>query len=209
MPPGSCPHLPGVNARTRRLGRCRRRELSNAERAAHDGFSACFDLRRLPCLLPRLPAQPAQPAGGARTGARPLPRPRRRPLRQPADAEIRSVFRPNELITPDDVRQRGLTLRQSMLRRGWPTLRRARGQVVFLMDNEPGPISAAYTAGRPNLERRVLFTNARSRSRDAAFVRRNEPTGANLGEVRKRCQGGVVEPTAVPGRPPTTPALPG
>jgi hypothetical protein len=51
--------------------------------------------------------------------------------------------------------------------------------------------------------------DGRPRRRDAAFVRRNEPTGANLGEVRKRCQGGVVEPTAVPGRPPTTPALPG
>ena len=77
------------------------------------------------------------------------------------DAEIRSVFRPGELITPDDVRRRGLTLERSVLRRGWPSLRSARGRVMFLMDNDPGAISAAYAAGRPSLQGRVLFTGSR------------------------------------------------
>jgi Phosphoinositide phospholipase C, Ca2+-dependent len=109
------------------------------------------------------------------------------------DAEIRSVFRRDELITPDDVRRRGLTLRRSVLRRGWPTLRQARGQVVFLMDNDPGPISAAYKRRRPNLEGRVLFTNARPRARDAAFVKRNEPTGAkNLRDIRRLVRAGYL-----------------
>ena len=108
------------------------------------------------------------------------------------DAEIRSVFRPEEPITPDDVRRGGLTLEQSVLRRGWPALRRARGRVVFLMDNDPGPISAAYTAGRPSLEGRVLFTNARPGSPDAAFVKRNEPTGANLEQIRELVRTGYL-----------------
>jgi hypothetical protein len=108
------------------------------------------------------------------------------------DAEIRSVFRPNELITPDDVRRRGLTLRQSVLRRGWPTLRRARGRVVFLMDNEPGAIRSAYTAGRPSLQGRVLFTNARPGAPDAAFLKRNEPTGANLQQIKKLVRAGYL-----------------
>jgi hypothetical protein len=108
------------------------------------------------------------------------------------DAEIRSAFRPDELITPDDVRRRGLTLRQSVLRRGWPTLRRARGRVVFLMDNEPGPITAAYTRGRPSLQGRVLFTNARPGAPDAAFLKRNEPTGANLGRIKKLVRAGYL-----------------
>jgi Phosphoinositide phospholipase C, Ca2+-dependent len=90
------------------------------------------------------------------------------------------------------VRRRGLTLRRSVLRRGWPTLREARGQVVFLMDNEPGAISAAYTAGRPNLERRVLFTNAEPGARDAAFVKRNEPTGANLRQIQRLVREGFL-----------------
>jgi hypothetical protein len=108
------------------------------------------------------------------------------------DAEIRSVFDADELITPDDVRRRGLTLRQSVLRRGWPALRQARGQVVFLMDNDPGAISAAYLRGRPNLEGRVLFTNARPRARDAAFVKRNEPTGQGLRQIRRLVRAGYL-----------------
>jgi hypothetical protein len=109
------------------------------------------------------------------------------------DAEIRSVFRGDELITPDDVRRRGLTLSQSVLRRGWPALRRARGRVVFLMDNDPGQISAAYLRQRPNLEGRVLFTNARPGTRDAAFVKRNEPTGArNLRRIRRLVRAGYL-----------------
>ena len=77
------------------------------------------------------------------------------------DAEIRSVFGPGEMITPDVVRRRGRTLEQSVLRDGWPKLRDSRGKVMFLLDNDPGAIRDAYTAGRPNLEGRVLFTNSR------------------------------------------------
>jgi Phosphoinositide phospholipase C, Ca2+-dependent len=109
------------------------------------------------------------------------------------DAEIRSVFHPDELLTPDEVRRPGLTLRQSVLRRGWPALRGARGQVVFLMDNDPGPISAAYLRGRPSLQGRVLFTNARPGAPDAAFVKRNEPTGArNLRRIRRLVRAGYL-----------------
>lgn len=108
------------------------------------------------------------------------------------DSEIRSVFRPGEVITPDDVRRRGLTLRQSVLRYGWPTLRRARGQVIFLMDNNPGPIRAAYARGRPSLEGRVLFTNARPGAPDAAFVKRNDPTGPNLRQIRRLVRAGYL-----------------
>jgi hypothetical protein len=108
------------------------------------------------------------------------------------DAEIRSVFAKNQLITPDDVRRRGLTLEASVRRRGWPTLRRARGRVAFLMDNEPGAISAAYTAGRPSLQGRVLFTNARPGRPDAAFVKRNQPAGANSGQIRRLVEDGYL-----------------
>lgn len=100
------------------------------------------------------------------------------------DAEIRSVFGPDDLVTPDDVRRKGLTLQESVTRRGWPSLRQARGKVFFLMDNDPGPIRDAYTAGRPDLQGRVLFTNSRPGLRDAAFVKRNDPLGANGAQIR-------------------------
>jgi hypothetical protein len=109
------------------------------------------------------------------------------------DAEIRSVFRRDELIAPDDVRRPGLTLRQSVVRHGWPALRRARGRVMFLMDNDPDAISAAYRRGRPSLQGRVLFTNARPGAPDAAFVKRNEPTGAaNLRGIRRLVRAGFL-----------------
>jgi hypothetical protein len=108
------------------------------------------------------------------------------------DREIRSVLSEEELITPDDVRRRGQTLEQSVLRAGWPSLKRSRGQVAFLMDNDPGPIRDAYTAGRPNLEGRVVFTNSRPGFADAAFIKRNDPAGANTAQIQDLVRRGYL-----------------
>jgi Phosphoinositide phospholipase C, Ca2+-dependent len=88
------------------------------------------------------------------------------------DAEIRSAFPAKELITPDDVRGRYATLNQAVLAGNWPTLKRARGKVVFLMDQrwaEP-----LYLEGHPSLRGRVLFTNAAPSEPDAAFTECND-----------------------------------
>ena len=88
------------------------------------------------------------------------------------DAEIRSVFPAKELITPDDVRGHFATLNEAVLAGNWPTLKGARGKVVFLMDQRPvGPI---YLEGHPSLRGRVLFTNAEPGRPDAAFIERND-----------------------------------
>ena len=108
------------------------------------------------------------------------------------DAEIRSVFGEEQLITPEDVRRPGLSLEQSVLRYGWPTLANSRGRVAFLLDNDPGPIRDAYRAGRPNLEGRVLFTNSRRGFPDAAFIKRNEPRGANTAEIQELVRAGYL-----------------
>ena len=108
------------------------------------------------------------------------------------DAEIRSVFDESRLITPDDVRRPGLSLEQSVLRYGWPRLADSRGQVAFLLDNDPGPIRDAYRAGRPNLEGRVLFTNSRRGFPDAAFIKRNEPRGANTAQIQELVRAGYL-----------------
>lgn len=87
------------------------------------------------------------------------------------DAEIRTVFRPNELIVPDDVRGTHKTLNEAILADGWPTLGKARGKVIFLLDQRRvGPL---YTKGHPTLEGRVLFTNAAPGTPDAAFTECN------------------------------------
>lgn len=91
------------------------------------------------------------------------------------DAEIRAMFDEDDMITPDDVRAGAETLESAVLQDGWPSLDDARGQVMFLLDNDPGEIRDAYVAGRPNLEGAAVFTNARPGLPDAAFVKRNEP----------------------------------
>lgn len=94
------------------------------------------------------------------------------------DAEIRSVFPPREIISPDNVRGHYDTLEHAVLAGNWPTLARSRGKVVFLMDQRRvGPI---YLAGHPSLRGRALFTNAEPGEADAAFIERNDGPVADI-----------------------------
>jgi Phosphoinositide phospholipase C, Ca2+-dependent len=91
------------------------------------------------------------------------------------DAEVRSVFKPGEMIVPDDVRGNRKTLNEAVLKGGWPTLDKARGKVVFFLDQRRvGPL---YTKGHPSLEGRVFFTNAAPGTPDAAFTECNNSAG--------------------------------
>jgi hypothetical protein len=100
------------------------------------------------------------------------------------DAEIRSVFPPSEIVTPDDVRGDYPTLEAAVLAGNWPTLSSSRGKIVFLMDQRPvGPV---YLEGHPALRGRVIFTNAAPGEPDAAFIERNEgPADEITSLVRK------------------------
>jgi Phosphoinositide phospholipase C, Ca2+-dependent len=100
------------------------------------------------------------------------------------DAEIHSVFPPDEMITPDDVRGHYATLNEAVLAGNWPTLASARGKVVFLMDQHAvGPV---YLAGHPSLRGRVLFTNSTPGEPDAALIERNEGPAAEIAELVRK-----------------------
>lgn len=92
------------------------------------------------------------------------------------DAEIRSVFAPAQVITPDDVRGDHDTLEQAILADGWPTLGASRGKVLFALDNG-GEKKALYTEGHPSLRGRVLFTSSEPGEDEAGFVKLNDPIG--------------------------------
>jgi hypothetical protein len=120
------------------------------------------------------------------------------------DAEIRSVFEPERMIVPDDIRAGEATLEQGVLEHGWPTLGASRGKVLFTLDNE-GARRAAYRAGHPNLEGRVLFTPSSPGQPDAAFIKENDPLGdpARIPSlvaagyvVRTRADGDTIEARA-------------
>jgi len=89
------------------------------------------------------------------------------------DAEIRSVFSPKELITPDDIRGSYPTLREAVLKHGWPTLGASRGRFLFALDEE-APHVAAYRGKRASLEGRVLFVNTDETSPAAGYITLNE-----------------------------------
>jgi hypothetical protein len=95
------------------------------------------------------------------------------------DDEIRSVMDPEDLLTPDDVRGSFGTVNEAITTDGWPTLGESRGKVMFLMDNGGG-YRTDYLDGHPNLEGRVLFTNASPGDPDAAFIKRNDPFAADI-----------------------------
>lgn len=100
------------------------------------------------------------------------------------DAEIRSVFRAEELITPDVVRGSFPTLDRAVLEKGWPSLESSRGKFVFLLDQEVA--TPIYTQGHPALEGRVLFTNAKAGTPDAAFIKMNDPRSPQIAELVRK-----------------------
>ncbi|WP_433964004.1 Ca2+-dependent phosphoinositide-specific phospholipase C [Tunturiibacter gelidiferens] len=100
------------------------------------------------------------------------------------DAEIRSVFSSGEIITPDQVRGRHKTLEEAVLQNQWPTLAKARGMVVFLMDQRPvGPV---YLEGHDSLRGRVIFTNAVPGQTDCAFTEENDGTQETITELVRK-----------------------
>lgn len=107
------------------------------------------------------------------------------------DAEIRSVFPAQEMITPDSVRGKHATLEEAVLSgTGWPTLASARGKVLFLLDQ--GNQRDLYIAGHPSLRGRAIFTNAKPGEPDAAFVQMNDPNGANLARIQQLVRQGYI-----------------
>ena len=90
------------------------------------------------------------------------------------DAEIRSVFDDDHLLTPDDVRGDHDSLEGAVLEEGWPTLGASRGKVLFGLVNG-GTVRDLYVEGHRALEGRAIFTGSPIGSPEAAFTRIDDP----------------------------------
>jgi calcium-dependent phosphoinositide phospholipase C len=112
------------------------------------------------------------------------PEPFTAPVFDALDKEIRSVFHSDEMITPDDVRGNSSTLVEAVHAGKWPTLAKARGKVIFLMDQRH--VEPIYTNGHPSLRGRVLFTNAEPGAPDAAFTEQNEGSREEIDALVKQ-----------------------
>ena len=106
------------------------------------------------------------------------------------DAEIRSVFPPDELIAPDDVRGTFETLPEAIKARGWPTLEASRGKVLFALDNE-GFLTDLYLADHRALRGRAMFVSVAPDHPAAAWMKRNDPVG-EFDEIRRLVRAGFL-----------------
>lgn len=106
------------------------------------------------------------------------------------DAEIRSVFKPGDLITPDQVQGRHKTLREAVKAGGWPTLKQARGKIMLAMDESPDVV-AVYRGARKSLEGRMMFVNIDEASPAAGYITLNDPIKQSA-RIRAAVKAGLI-----------------
>ena len=85
------------------------------------------------------------------------------------DAEVRSVFRPDQLLTPDDVQGDWPSLRQAVQEGGWPLLGSTRDKVVVVF-TDTVVNRVTYTTSETSLQGRAMFVYADPTSPLAAFA---------------------------------------
>ena len=90
------------------------------------------------------------------------------------DAEILSIFRKNEILTPDRVRGNFGSLPEALKAQGWPALETVRGLVLFALDNE-GSVRDRYLEGHRALRDRVMFATVAPEDPAAAWFKINDP----------------------------------
>jgi hypothetical protein len=100
------------------------------------------------------------------------------------DAEIRSVFEGDHVLTPDRVRGTHASLAQAIQSDGWPVLKAVRGKILFALDNTDAH-KAEYLQGNPTLEGRMLFVSSVAGEPSAAFIKMNEALADEEERIRQ------------------------
>lgn len=106
------------------------------------------------------------------------------------DVEILAVFGASELITPDSIQGRHATLREAVAAGAWPSLKAARGKVMFALD-APAAQVANYRGGRASLEGRAMFVNTDETSPAAGYITLNEPK-EDAGRIQAAVRAGLI-----------------
>ncbi|HTN76405.1 MAG TPA: Ca2+-dependent phosphoinositide-specific phospholipase C [Pirellulaceae bacterium] len=93
------------------------------------------------------------------------------------ETEILASLPRERILTPSDIQGAHPTLREAILRDGWPTMRQARGKVILLLDNEDA-VRDAYQQTKPMRNDRLLFVTVAREHPDAAWMKRNDVVGS-------------------------------
>ena len=78
------------------------------------------------------------------------------------------------LLTPDEVRGKRATLREAIVRDGWPTLRRTRGRVLVVL-NAGRRLNGIYSKGGPSLQHKAMFVVSEPGDPSAAVISQDMP----------------------------------
>ena len=106
------------------------------------------------------------------------------------DAEIRTVFSEDKIVTPDQVRGDHATLRAAVQSDGWPKLKDCLGKVLFALDNG-GSIRDLYIEDHPSLEKRMMFASVPPDHPAAAFIKLNDPI-AEFDQIQAAVRQGLI-----------------
>lgn len=101
------------------------------------------------------------------------------------DKVIRKELGNDKLITPDMVRGKYKTLEEAVLHNNWPTLKKAKGKFLFILDNN-GPKRDLYALNHPSLKGRAIFINAEPGKPEAAAMFRNNAEDAEITNLVKK-----------------------
>lgn len=101
------------------------------------------------------------------------------------DSEVRAVFPPDRLITPDDVRGDRPVLAQAVEEKGWPSLGWARGRVMLVLHTRGVP-AERYAKDRPSLQGRAMMMESQEGAPFAAVFILNDPHDPRIPALVKR-----------------------
>jgi len=98
-----------------------------------------------------------------------------RSLLMDLEKEILSVIPAERILKPDDVRGDERTLREGVMKHGWPGIDSLRGKFFFALDNT-NVVRDRYLEGNPSLEGRLIFISGPSPDApSAAWFKCNDP----------------------------------
>lgn len=107
------------------------------------------------------------------------------------DLLIQELFPPHTRLIPADLRQsQDTSVRDAVLKRGWPPLRELQGKVFFCLDNE-GPWVQRYLDAQTHPDQAQLFVSADTNHPLAAWFKRNDPV-AQFHEIQQLAKQGFL-----------------
>lgn len=89
------------------------------------------------------------------------------------DKEILEIFQVDELITPRQVKGKRKTLRNAVVDKGWPSLAKSKGKILFVLDAGK-ELTDIYVTNDDNYAR-LMFANVEASSPHAGFLIMNDP----------------------------------